>query len=138
MASFSGQVIQQEPIWGAIKNNTFPAVVTPFAFYADPVPPVVTLTSPVSLVDVARNTAITIRITDETQLKSHAIFAKFPNTYGLYEVVFDGMDLQGNVNYTVTRATVTNGYEYTFVRNGGWLSSPVNIIVRASDGNTEV
>lgn len=101
----------------------------------DEVPPVVTLISPADGSSLEKNQPITIEVEDESELGLHYVLARYPDTMGLYEVVYDGFDISLGA-YVVTRTVLTSKrFRYTFVRRGGWLSRPI-ITARATDKGT--
>lgn len=98
---------------------------------ADQIDPLVTLVSPAAMSQLQRYDSITVRVTDP-QLGFHCIFARFPSANGLYEVIYDGENLNRYGNYNVSRSAVTDGWDYTFSRKGGWPTRPI-IRVSATD-----
>lgn len=88
-------------------------------------PPQITVISPTVGSSISYYTPLVIEVTDD--LSSFAriiIVADFGGGTPIRDVVHDGTSFGPAYDSASTRASITNGFRYSIVRNGGWPSSP--------------
>lgn len=103
---------------------------------SDPVKPVITIVSPAEGSTLLRTTPIVADVTDNGVLRRVFIYAVFPGQLA-WEVVHDGEafgpTFTGPAN---TRTSITGGYQFNLLRDGGWPASPeLRIIPIDAGGN---
>ncbi len=103
----------------------------------DTTPPTVTLITPVSLTDIARDTPIKLEFSDDQGLAYYVLMAVYP-TLRRADVIVDGSDPEGlDVRYTVTPTTVDGKQRYEVVHEGGWPAAGfLRLIPIDTSGNT--
>jgi hypothetical protein len=89
---------------------------------ADTTPPVIDDAASPDESEIARNSTVTLRVTDETGLRRVAVFALFAN--GDWEGVTDGVSFAPRYAGSQRSGTPTD-YTYLFRRAGGWPSDPL-------------
>lgn len=101
-------------------------------FDSDSDAPTITLVSPADLSTLAgSSTPLVVDVTDEGGLR-RAFFNLGFEGWSIRENVHDGTSFADNYSPASTRTTITNGYRYSIVRDGGWLLNPT-LDVKAID-----
>lgn len=87
-------------------------------------PPVVTVVSPPAQTAITAQTYVVFDVVDDSALfRRIIVMASFP-LLDVLDVVHDGDKFGPAYSQRSQRTTITNGYRYTLVRNGGWPASP--------------
>jgi hypothetical protein len=89
-----------------------------------PVPPVVSNVTPTPGTAITTSTPISLDVTDDANSFLRILLAvSFPD--GTKEVAFDGAGFTARYsNPANTQTSITNGYRFTVLRNGGWPDLP--------------
>jgi len=132
-ASYSeGSVASRSPT--ATPGATFNITTTGGG--GDTTPPVITIVTPTPGQPITRQTVITVDVTDTIAMRRVILYAVFskPNAW---EVIYDGESFgpaYSGPNNTVT--TITGGWEFRVLRDGGWQQTPVlRVIAVDAAGN---
>lgn len=138
MADTSGKNYSSNRLTGSADPFDFTGVIAPYTFIQDVAAPVVTLVSPLDG-KLERMTPVVFDVVDNRGLGLQGAFVAYPNISGLYEVAYDGQDLNSpyssyDISRTVIPATPSTaaGWRYTMLRKKGWLSLP-RIRVKVQD-----
>lgn len=98
-----------------------------------PSTPSVVIVSPVSPNPLLQDTPIVFTVTDPNQLRRVFVYIVLAER-APFEVVHDGLRWGGSfTNGVNSRVSITNGYQYTILRDGGW---PVTPLLRVLPVNT--
>lgn len=111
-----------------------PAAVS-FTSFVDPNIPTVSNVSPTPGTALTPSTPISFRVTDVEGLKRVVAMVRFE---GRTEVVHDGEAF--SANYTGpenTRTPRTGGFDFTILRNGGWLEAPTLKVIATDTAGQE-
>jgi hypothetical protein len=100
----------------------------------DETPPTVALVSPVSLDDIARDTPIVLELDDDTDLSYYTIFAVYPDSGIVPQLVVDGGDLDLETGYTVETEVVGGKLQVSVLPVSGEWPAPGFLRARPIDG----
>jgi hypothetical protein len=98
---------------------------------ADTTPPTISNMVPVAGTQITSSTPLGFDVTDpDSAIAKIFIAVSFPN--GSVELAFDGASFRGPYARYSQRTTITNGFHFAVVRDGGWLGAP-NLEIYAVD-----
>jgi hypothetical protein len=92
---------------------------------ADILPPVVTLITPATSLQLTSSTALVIDVTDNSALRRSIIAVRF-QALGLEELAHTGDRFSALYSVSSTRTAIAGGWRYSLVRAGGW---PGDVVV---------
>lgn len=93
---------------------------------ADSTPPVVSNVSPTPGTTISPSTPITMDVTDNRGLALVMLIASFPGTPAP-EVVYDGNAFSSAYLGSSSVSSISGGYHFSLLRNGGWPATPTVI-----------
>jgi hypothetical protein len=101
--------------------------------FVDGVAPVINNFDPAEDVAIGRTDPVAFDITDNTgQFAANVILARFLEE-GSCECVFNGLNFESRYAAGSSRVGIANGNRFTVRRTGGWLSTPIQLVVLAID-----
>lgn len=86
--------------------------------------------------EIARTDPIQFDVTDETELASVYITARYED--GTAECVWDHDSFQARFLAGSSRSEITDGYRFVIRRAGGWLNTPIILDIVAVDTSGNV
>ena len=86
--------------------------------------------------EIGRTDPIQFDVTDETELASVYITARYED--GTSECVWDHDSFQARFLAGSSRVSITDGYRFVLRRAGGWLSTPIIVDIVAVDASGNV
>jgi len=113
---------------GALQVTAHPHLTTqvmPLAFAPNVVvPPVISNVTPATGTAIAPTDSLGFDVTDPEGFRLIMLVADFP-AIGIREVIHDGLTFSANYSGSAnSRVAITNGFQYTILRTGGWPVSP--------------
>lgn len=141
------------PDWGALRSDAgsfsdsteaggsypwpaaCPSIPTP-----DTEPPEVTFVSPVPGSSIGLEDELVVNVTDNLDALERALLVVYIHSTGVQELVFDGTSFTARYVAQSTRVAITNGYQFTLRRTGGWPNNTfvtVRVFAVDDEGNTE-
>jgi len=104
----------------------------------DPIPPVIDNFDPAEGVLVSRTDPVAFDVKDNSgEFAVVTVHVRF-QAEGVAEVAFNGISYESRYAAGSSRVPIANGHRFTVRRTGGWLATPIQVVIIATDaaGNT--
>ncbi len=105
-----------------------------YATATDLAAPVITLVSPTDASTIAKSDVVTVDVTDTGGFSSLLFEVSYGEGLLMREVIHDGDAFSNNfTGGSNTKNTITNGFRFTMLRDGGWPANAVHMKVIVTD-----